>query len=141
MSNTVSELAHMGSSNMSAQAVIERDGKWLLGLRHYTPEKWKAISVWTTPGGRCEDGETIETSLRREVAEEVGITDLDIQAYLGSVPGVYKDDQVIIFKCTTNQEPQLLEPEKFSEWKWTSKNQVPDNFINPGMLEFLRQSL
>lgn len=33
-------------------------------------------SFWTTIGGRVEDNESLETTARREVGEELGITDL-----------------------------------------------------------------
>lgn len=89
-----------------------------MGHRHYTPDKWKKISVWTVPGGRCDEGEKIEETLRREVREETGITDLEIIEYLGQVSGAKDGDIVPIFACKTLQEPTLMEPEKFSEWSW-----------------------
>ena len=99
-------------------AVIVKDGKVLTGHRHYTKDKWKEISVWTIPGGRSDISETIEQALRREVAEEVDIRDLDILDFIGEVPGAKDGDVVLMFYCTTKQEAKLMEPEKFSEWRW-----------------------
>lgn len=98
-------------------AVIVKNGEVLTGHRHYTPEKWKK-PVWTIPGGRSAIGETIEQTLRREVAEEVNITDLEILDFIGEVPGAREGDVVLIFYCATKQEAKLMEPEKFSEWRW-----------------------
>lgn len=114
------ELAKIGNTTTCPSAIIIKDKKILLGLRNYTPDKWKDISVWATPGGRCDLGETIEVALRREVQEEVDITDLVIVDFISQVPGVKEGDIVPIFYCTTKQEPTLMEPEKFSEWKWVS---------------------
>ncbi len=72
------KLAEIGHEKLCPTAMIIRDGKILLGLRHYTKDKWKKISVWTTAGGRCDVGESIETALRREVKEEIGVDDLEI---------------------------------------------------------------
>ena len=36
----------------------------------------------------------------------------------GEVPGAKEGDIVLMFYCTTKQEAKLMEPEKFSEWKW-----------------------
>lgn len=90
----------------------------LMGMRNYTKDVWKDISVWTSPGGRCDMGETIEQGLRREVREEVGITKLSIEGYIGSVHGAIPEDTLYLFYATTDEEPVLMEPEKFSKWEW-----------------------
>ncbi len=112
------QLKKIGNKTLCPIAVIVRNGKMLMGHRHYTPDKWKKISVWTVPGGRCDDGEKVEDTLRREVQEETGITDLQILEFLGEVSGAKEGDIVPIFACNTSEEPTLMEPEKFSEWRW-----------------------
>ena len=142
MSDLLQEkLNEIGTSKICPTALIFKDNKILLGLRHYTPDKYKTISVWTTPGGRCDDGETVESTLRREVGEEIDITNLNLIEFLGEVPGVKEGDVVYVFKGSTNQEPKLLEPEKFSEWRWTGVKEIPENFINKDVLDLIRISL
>ena len=118
-------------------AFIFKGDKLLIGLRNYTPDKWKNISAWTAPGGRCGGGETLETTLRREILEEVCIDDIKITEYLGSVSGAKEEDIVFVFKAETSQEPKLMEPEKFSEWKWCKVSEIPSNFINPESLKLI----
>ena len=130
-------LSKKGDTATCTSAVIWKDEKILLGLRHYTPDKWQTISVWTTPGGRCDVGETLEENLRRETAEEVGIRNLEIRAYLGEVNGAKEGDKVHVFSCVTNEDPKLMEPEKFEEWRWMELQEIPENFINPRILQLL----
>jgi ADP-ribose pyrophosphatase YjhB (NUDIX family) len=115
MKNT---LAKTGNGKDCAFAVIIRGKKILLGQRNYTPDKWKAVSVWTCAGGRSEIGETLEMTLRREVKEETGIDDLEIIRFLGTVPGAKEGDVTSFFVCQSRKEPALMEPDKFSEWRW-----------------------
>lgn len=119
------KLQQIGDRTTCAMAVIVRDGRVLLGLRHY-----KDASVWICPGGRCDEGETIETTLRREVEEEVSITNLEIAEHISDVAGVNAGDATSLFLCYTQQEPRLMEPHKFSEWRWFDKNDFPDDFID-----------
>jgi 8-oxo-dGTP pyrophosphatase MutT (NUDIX family) len=119
-----------GDSTKCPVALIISNDKILLGHRHYTPDKWKPVSVWTCHGGRCDAGETIETTLKREVYEETGISEMTIEEYLGDYPGSKAGDLVPVFLCRTDQEPKNMEPEKFSEWKWFGKDNFPDIFIN-----------
>ena len=130
-------LGKVGTDKMAVVVRIMRDNKMLIGLRNYNKEQWKKVSVWTTPGGRCGGDETFAQTLKREVFEEVGITDLKITDYLGNTPGAKEGDTLFVFKGETNQEPRLMEPEKFSEWKWCPMDQIPDNFINPKSLTLL----
>ena len=135
----IDQLSKMGNSFLCPGAVIVRDQKILMGLRHYTKDKWKDISVWTIPGGRCDDVENVETTLRREVLEEIGMTDFEICDFIDEVSGAKEGDVVPLFFCTTAQEPQLMEPEKFSQWEWVSIDECRSgnmrDFINPLALE------
>lgn len=135
------ELNFVGDSTKCPVALIIRDQKILLGHRHYKADKWKEISVWTCPGGRCDEGETLEVTLRRETTEETGITDLQITKYLGQFPGAKEGDFVPVFLCTTDQEAKLIEPEKFSEWKWFTKEDFPEAFINQDVAKLVKEIL
>lgn len=138
MEDTLGLILHKKGGNKDVPVVfIFKNDKLLIGLRNYTPDKWKSISVWTAPGGRCNNGETLEITLKREVLEEVGIDDLKIIKYLGSVPGAKEGDILFVFKAETTQEPKLMEPEKFSEWKWCKLSEIPSNFINPQALKLI----
>lgn len=135
------KLSEMGLETSCPVAILIKDGKFLTGLRNYTLDKYKDISVWTVPGGRCDAGESLETTLRREVTEEVGITDLKIGKYLGEVPGAKEGDRVFVFTAHTNEAATLMEPEKFSEWRWFSPDELPGEFINQKLLEVITEEL
>jgi ADP-ribose pyrophosphatase YjhB (NUDIX family) len=50
-------------------ALIERDGRILLGRRAFDP----GAGCWGLPGGFLEEGEDPDRGLRREVREETGL--------------------------------------------------------------------
>lgn len=134
-------LSLKGDETMCAIALVIKDGNVLQGYRHYTPDTWKTISVWTCPGGRCDEGETLEEVLRREIEEETGITNVTIVNYVGETLGAKENDYLYIFHAATQEEPTLMEPEKFSEWRWVSiseyiKNEPEVNF-NPAARELM----
>lgn len=139
--STILELQHLGSSVMCPSIAIVRQGKMLIGLRHYTADKWKDADIWTVPGGRCEDGEKIESALRREIAEEVGMKNVQITRFLGVMDGAKEGDTLYLFLGTTDEEPTLMEPEKFSAWKWVDLASIPENFIHPGALQIIRAAV
>jgi ADP-ribose pyrophosphatase YjhB (NUDIX family) len=131
----IPRLLDLGDERTCPAAFILKDFKVLVGLRHYTPDKWKAVSVWTVPGGRGDAGETIGATLLREIAEETGITEVEILAYVQDILGAKEGDIVPVFLCETTQDPTLMEPEKFSEWRWVPLHEfaagAPGDFINP----------
>jgi len=139
------QLTRIGDERTCPTMVLMKGRSLLLGLRNYTPEKWKDISVWITPGGRCDPGETLEQTLRREVLEEVNITRFDIKAMIGEVPGAKEGDIVPIFFGTTEEEPTLMEPQKFQEWRWVLDREYnqghPYDIVNPAAHGLIRDFL
>lgn len=135
------ELSIVGTEKDCPVAVLVRGGCLLVGLRHYTPDKWANVTVWTLPGGRCDAGETLEATLRRESGEEIGVDDLRVTAFIGVVPGAKEGDVVHLFLAETDQEPRNMEPQKFSKWAWIAPEDMPLNFINPAALDAIRAHL
>lgn len=61
-----------GSRWQVVAAIIERDGRFLLGKR--SPHKQSAPGVWHAVCGRVEPGESEGSALEREVREETGLS-------------------------------------------------------------------
>jgi mutator protein MutT len=51
-------------------AVVERDGHYLLGLR---PREKRHGGLWEFPGGKLDEGETVQEAARRELREEMEV--------------------------------------------------------------------
>jgi 8-oxo-dGTP diphosphatase len=62
--------AERGLVLVSAVALVDADGRVLLAQR---PEGKSMAGLWEFPGGKVDPGETPETALIRELAEELGI--------------------------------------------------------------------
>jgi A/G-specific adenine glycosylase len=63
-------------------AVLRRDGKILLAKR---PSKGLLGGMWEFPGGKVENGESLETCLAREILEELGV-----EVHISEAFGIYR---------------------------------------------------
>jgi len=138
MDELARQLERPGDKAHCPGVFVMRDGQVLVGLRHYAKHGIAATDLWTIPGGRCEEGETIGRAVRREAAEEAGLTELELTDWLAEIPGARAGDIVPLFIGRSSQPPRLMEPEKFAEWRWCDPAAVPQPFINPEALILLQ---
>jgi len=93
---------------VTAKAVITKDNKFLLVEE---PDK-----RWEFPGGKIEFGDTPEDTLKRELQEELGLTDLEIGSIINCWTWIFKFEVhlqffMLAYQCTTNQEKFTLSQE------------------------------
>lgn len=131
-------LEYPGNPSLCTAAVVTNSkGEFLLGLRNYKKNN-KKNSLWTTPGGRAEVGETIGECLLRETFEETNLHITPI-SFLGKIPGARSGDELFVFHCKHSGDLENKEPEKFETWQWFSFSGVPKNFINRTLLGLLKE--
>jgi 8-oxo-dGTP diphosphatase len=70
---------YWANSVPGAQALVERDGRVLLGRRRNDP----GAGLWDIPGGFLHEGEDAVEGLRREVREETGL-EIEPVEFLGT---------------------------------------------------------
>ena len=106
-------------------AIIEKDGKVLCARRS---EHMKHPLKWEFPGGKVEGDEDLETCLKREIKEELGV-DIEVLEQLPSNFHKYSNRklELIPFRCSLQTfEIDLLEHsrvlwlpvEKLKDFDW-----------------------
>jgi 8-oxo-dGTP diphosphatase len=111
--------------------LVMNGDKVLLGLR----KNAHGENMWAAAGGHLEFGESFEDCALREVAEETGLAIANVR--LGTVTNDVFDDHgkhyVTVFMVAdyAGGEPEILEPEKCTEWKWFPWAELPDNLFLP----------
>jgi 8-oxo-dGTP diphosphatase len=115
--------------------LLMKDGKILLGKRHDDPEKADSAlhgeGTWTMPGGKMDFGETFENNARREVLEETGIVLNKIKIMCVNQDIVHDAHFVTLgmFSEDFEGEPQVLEPDEITEWRWFEMEEVPEKLF------------
>ncbi|HCC06611.1 MAG TPA: DNA mismatch repair protein MutT [Clostridiales bacterium] len=110
---------------------VIKEGKILMGKRK-SPH---GEGTWGLPGGHLEMFETWEECSRREVLEETGVMIKSIK--FGTVTNdIFENESkhyITIFMLSEycDGEVEILEPDKFEEWKWMDWDEFPDNLFLP----------
>ncbi len=105
-------------------AVIERDGRVLLQER---PAGGLLAGLWEFPGGKVEPGESLNSALRREVREELGV-EIEAVRRLTTVRHSYTRFDVTLhaYACRIRgQEPRTGPRLRWVSWKALRRYPLP----------------
>lgn len=87
-------------------AVIERDGRYLVGQR---PDEKRHGGLWEFPGGKVDAGESWLEAARRELAEELEMSTVGVGALLLSVHDEGSAFVIHFLEVETKGDPTALE--------------------------------
>jgi 8-oxo-dGTP diphosphatase len=102
-------------------AVIEDHGRYFVTRRQ---QGVHLEGYWEFPGGKCEEGESLETCLRRELKEELG-AEVTIGREIFTTTHEYPEREVELhfFACTFLNSPVPLLGQ---EMRWVSREELQD---------------
>lgn len=107
----------------SAHVVLIKGDKVLLVQRaegdHWMPGKW------ATPGGEIDKGETLESALKREIQEEVGLTvELEDLFYLPETSYKLKHAFFVCKKSSGKYELNANGVHEHDDGRWVTKQEI-----------------
>ena len=120
-----------------AAAMIWREGELLITRRR---EEGLLGGLWEFPGGKQEEGESLEQTVEREVAEEVGVR-VRVRGHFMSVDHAYSHFSITlhIFDAEwLGGEPRCLE---CSDWRWVTPARLRDYAFPRANLKIIDQLL
>ena len=103
--------------------VFVRDGRVFLAKRRGA----HGADTWASAGGHLESGETLEDCARREAWEELGLRVGDVRYLCLSNIIAYGKHYVDVefVGDIGDQEPTLVEPDRFDESGWFDLDHLP----------------
>lgn len=105
-----------------AAAIIEKEGRILIARRGKQDE---LLGKWEFPGGKVEQGETLEQCLKRELMEELGIN-AEVGEYVTSSTFMHKDNlyEMCMFRVPSFEG--LIQLHEHQEIKWVARQDLPN---------------
>ena len=104
-------------------AVIQQQGKILITQR---PLEGLLGGLWEFPGGKLEDGESLQDGLKREICEELGIH-IIVGTHIGEYHHAYTHFRVTLhaFECKLKNRRKPA-PIQVHDLRWVSVSQLGD---------------
>ena len=110
-----------------AVCVIHRDSLYLIAQRK---EDDSFGGYWEFPGGKREEGETLEICAAREAREEMGL-EIAVHRHLVTVRNPYPEKRIDLhfFLCEIRRgEPQAIECDA---WRWVTADELSNILFPP----------
>lgn len=123
--------------HLGIKAVIRRHDNCVLLLKVNTAElrNHSGPAYWDIPGGRLQCGDDIESTLRREVLEETGITHIRSHEFFSAalseirIPvGQSRTVGLILFAylCDVDSSSEIVLSSEHTEFGWFSPSEAAD---------------
>lgn len=100
--------------DVTAAVIRRKDGSILIAQR---PHDGMLGGLWEFPGGKCQEGESLQACLRREIREELGI-EIEVGAQIAAIRHAYTHFRITLyaFECRhTGGDPRPL---AVADWAW-----------------------
>ena len=107
------------------------------------PENGLLGGLWEFPGGKQEDGETLEECLAREIREELGIR-VKVKKHFLTVRHAYTHFKITLHSFQCKLLKGTPKPQKAIDWKWVRPQEMTSYAFpkaNKRILEALLESL
>ncbi|WP_184245944.1 nucleotide triphosphate diphosphatase NUDT15 [Paraburkholderia atlantica] len=132
-----SEASYATETVLGVGVVIQREGRYLLGLRRSE----YGYGTWGFPGGKVDMGEDPLAAASRELLEETGLVLTDSVATTWRTkwiePGKLRHITLFVEGGSTGL-PICMEPDKCEAWSWFAEDALPANLFEPTQLYFSR---
>ncbi len=86
----------------------------------------KQESKWMLPGGRVEGVGSPEEELEREIKEETGIDNFEIEGIFDTGISSSGETFLITYKVKVKEEPKIKISEEHTAYAWVDKNNIDD---------------
>ncbi|MFN3323134.1 MAG: (deoxy)nucleoside triphosphate pyrophosphohydrolase [Bryobacteraceae bacterium] len=126
-----------GRRTMVVAALIELDGRYLIGQRH---RRDRHAYKWEFPGGKVENGESPREALVRELREELGIEAVigrEISRYEHRV--VNRPPLLLIFLHVQSYSGEPVNIGCFEQIRWEVPERLPEYDFLDGDRDFIQR--
>ncbi len=110
------------------KALIQNEKGQLLLLKSGPEEKkYTKVDFWDIPGGRIQEDQSIEDTLRREVKEELDVDDIEIGDMFAATISKFGKNKnndmylmLIAYRCKLKAKNKFVLSGEHSEYKWAT---------------------
>ncbi len=117
--------------------IVDGDDRVVLTRRSVPP----FLDQWVMPGGKIALGEPMQSALRREVREEIGIDVVVgglVDTFEHVTPGADNDHHVILyFRCKPSRPELTPNPAEVAEARWVPRGELTGYAMPEGTLHVL----